>query len=149
MNTTFRSAEAKDVDQIMRLVKELAVFELAPDEVINTEAQMLNDGFGSNPLFKCVLAEMEDKIIGFALYYYRYSTWKGKCLYLEDLYILEPYRQNGVGQRLFDEIIERAKNENCRRINWQVLDWNEPAIKFYEKNKAGFDKGWWNGFIDI
>ncbi len=149
MNTTIRSAEAKDVGNIMLLVKELAIFELAPDEVINTEEQMLNDGFGPNPLFKCVLAESEGHIIGFALYYYRYSTWKGKCLYLEDLYILEPYRKNGVGQLLFDEIIERAKNENCRRINWQVLDWNEPAIKFYEKNKAGFDKGWWNGFIDI
>jgi len=149
MNIIIRPAEKHDVTEILRLVKELAIFEKAPNEVINTESQMIKDGFGDAPLFKCILAENKDRVIGFALYYYRYSTWKGKCLYLEDLYVLEDFRQNGVGQMLFSEIKNRAKIENCIRINWQVLDWNEPAIKFYEKNKAEFDKEWWNGFINL
>jgi len=149
MNTNIRPALRHDVPQILKLVKELAIYEKAPDEVINTEKQMLKDGFGDSPLFKCIIAENAENIIGFALCYFRYSTWKGKCLYLEDLYVIEDYRKKGVGQLLFNEVIELAKKEECKRVNWQVLEWNDPAIKFYEKNKAGFDKEWWNGFMDI
>lgn len=149
MNPTIRPATENDVPQIMGLIHELALFEKAPDEVINTAEQMKKDGFGANPLFKCLVAETSAGIIGFALYYYRYSTWKGKCLYLEDFYIKEDFRNFGVGKLLFDTIIETAKHDNCKRINWQVLDWNEPAIKFYEKYNSGFDKEWWNGYIEL
>lgn len=149
MNPTIRPATENDVPQIMGLIHELALFEKAPEEVINTAEQMKKDGFGANPLFKCLVAETSAGIIGFALYYYRYSTWKGKCLYLEDFYIKEDFRNFGVGKLLFDTIIETAKHDNCKRINWQVLDWNEPAIKFYEKYNSGFDKEWWNGFLEL
>ncbi len=149
MNPTIRPALENDVPQIMELIHELALFEKAPEEVINTAEQMKKDGFGTNPLFKCLVAETSAGIIGFALYYYRYSTWKGKCLYLEDFYIKEDFRNFGVGKLLFDTIIETAKHDNCKRINWQVLDWNEPAIKFYEKYNSGFDKEWWNGYIEL
>jgi ribosomal protein S18 acetylase RimI-like enzyme len=131
------------------LVNELAIFEKAPEEVINTVEQMKADGFGANPLFKCIVAESNTSIIGFALYYYRYSTWKGKVLYLEDFYVKEAYRNFGIGKQLFDEVIVTAKKDECQRISWQVLDWNEPAIKFYEKYNAQFDKEWWNGFLEM
>ena len=144
-----RPANISDTDQIMQLVHELALYEKAPNEVINTSAQMKIDGFGSNPLFKSIVVEMESEIIGFALYYYRYSTWKGKVLYLEDFYIKENRRNFGIGKQLFDSVIESAKNENCKRISWQVLEWNEPAIKFYEKVSAKFDKEWWNGYLEV
>lgn len=149
MNPTIRPATENDVPQIMGLIHELALFEKAPEEVINTTEQMKKDGFGANPLFKCLVAETSAGIIGFALYYYRYSTWKGKCLYLEDFYLKEDFRNFGVGKLLFDTIKETAKHDNCKRINWQVLDWNEPAIKFYEKYNSGFDKEWWNGYIEL
>jgi GNAT superfamily N-acetyltransferase len=149
MNPTIRHATENDVPQIMGLIHELALFEKAPEAVINTTEQMKKDGFGANPLFKCLVAETSAGIIGFALYYYRYSTWKGKCLYLEDFYVKEDFRNFGVGKLLFDTIIETAKHDNCKRINWQVLDWNEPAIKFYEKYNSGFDKEWWNGYIEL
>jgi GNAT superfamily N-acetyltransferase len=149
MNPTIRPATENDVPQIMGLIHELALFEKAPEEVINTAEQMKKDGFEANPLFKCLVAETDAGIIGFALYYYRYSTWKGKCLYLEDFYVKENFRNFGVGKLLFDIIIETAKHDNCKRINWQVLDWNESAIKFYEKYNAGFDKEWWNGFLEL
>ena len=149
MNPTIRPATENDVPQIMGLIHELALFEKAPEEVINTAEQMKKDGFEANPLFKCLVAVTDAGIIGFALYYYRYSTWKGKCLYLEDFYVKENFRNFGVGKLLFDIIIETAKHDNCKRINWQVLDWNESAIKFYEKYNAGFDKEWWNGFLEL
>ncbi len=133
----------------MDLVNELALFEKAPEEVINTAEQMKIDGFGKYPLFKCIVAESDSKILGFALYYYRYSTWKGKCLYLEDFFVKEDYRNFGIGKELFETIVKTAKHDNCKRINWQVLDWNETAIKFYEKYNAGFDKEWWNGFLEL
>ena len=135
--------------QVIGLVNELALFEKASEEVINTAEQMKMDGFGNNPLFKCIVAESDSGILGFALYYYRYSTWKGKCLYLEDFYVKEDFRNFGIGKELFETIIKTAKHDNCKRINWQVLDWNEPAIKFYEKYKAGFDKEWWNGYLEL
>ena len=110
---------------------------------------MKKDGFGPNPLFSCIVAESESDIIGFALYYYRYSTWKGQVLYLEDLYVKEEKRNLGIGQQLFDSVIKAAKNTNCQRISWQVLEWNVGAIKFYNKYEAGFDKQWWNGYLEV
>lgn len=148
-NLKIRNARREDMFQVMALIKELAEFEKAPLEVINTEEQLMKDGFGKNPLFHCIVSEFETKILGFALYYYRYSTWKGKCLYLEDFYVTEVHRNFGIGKKLFEEIIKIAKHDKCKRINWQVLDWNERAIKFYEKYDARFDKEWWNGYISM
>lgn len=149
MEILIRKAEKEDIPEIINLVKELAEFEKAPQEVINTGEDMINDGFANHQLFGSFVAIHKNEIIGFALYYYRYSTWKGKCLYLEDLYIKEPYRRSGAGKKLFDKIIEKAKTENCKRINWQVLDWNINAINFYDKFNAKYDKEWWNGYIDM
>lgn len=149
MKIHIRPAIESDTNEIMGLVNELAIFERAPEEVINTAEQMKLDGFGANPLFKSIVAESDSGILGFALYYYRYSTWKGKVLYLEDFYVKEAYRNFGIGKQLFDEVIKTAKNDKCQRISWQVLEWNEPAIKFYEKYNAGFDKEWWNGFLEL
>jgi len=149
MNIRIRPATLSDMADIMTLVKELAAFEKAPQEVVNTAEQMIEDGFGAKPLFEAIIAENDNGILGFALYYYRYSTWKGKCLYLEDLYVKEAIRNFGIGKKLFEAIINQAKHDNCKRINWQVLDWNESAIKFYSKFNARFDKEWWNGFIDL
>jgi GNAT superfamily N-acetyltransferase len=149
MTFSIRKASKNDIPAILSLVHELAVYEKAPHEVINTVDQMTEDGFGKNPLFYCYVAEAESQIIGFALYYYRYSTWKGKVIYLEDLYVQENMRQLGVGKALFGKIIEVAQEENCQRVSWQVLEWNTPAIKFYEKFKAGFDPEWWNGYVEL
>ena len=147
--TILRIAEPKDVPQIMDLVRELAVFENAPDEVTNTEERMLKEGFGSNPTFGCILAEKDKKIVGMSLYYFRYSTWKGKRLYLEDLIVTETERGTGLGKLLFDETIKKAKLEECSGMMWQVLDWNKPAIDFYKKYNARFDEEWLNCHLDF
>jgi len=149
MTHLIRKALKNDIPQIMELIHELAVFEKEPDAVINTIKQMELDGFGDSPLFKCIVAERESNILGFTLYYYRYSTWKGKVLYLEDFYVKEKYRNFGIGKQLFDEIIITAKNDNCQRISWQVLDWNKQAINFYNKFNARYDKEWWNGYLEV
>lgn len=149
MEIIIRKSEIEDIPEILNLVKELAEFEKAPQEVINTVEDMINDGFTNYPLYGSFVAINKSEIIGFALYYYRYSTWKGKCLYLEDLYVKEQYRRSGAGYKLFDKIVEKAKTENCKRINWQVLDWNINAINFYDKFNAKYDKDWWNGYIDM
>ena len=147
--TILRIAEPKDVPQIMDLVRELAVFENAPEEVTNTEERMLIEGFGTNPAFGCILAEKDKKIVGMSLYYYRYSTWKGKRLYLEDLIVTETERGTGLGKLLFDETIKKAKLEECSGMMWQVLDWNKPAIDFYKKYNARFDEEWLNCHLDF
>ncbi len=149
MKYKIRKAEIGDAEPIMNLVHELAIFEKAPNEVINSAEQMKKDGFGSHPLFWSLVVEMNSEVIGFALFYFRYSTWKGKVLYLEDFYVQEKYRGRGIGAALFDEVLTTAKMEACHRVSWQVLDWNESAIRFYEKYKANFDKEWWNGSIDL
>ena len=147
--TILRIAEPKDVPQIMDLVRELAVFENAPEEVTNTEERMLKEGFGTNPAFGCILAEKDKKIVGMSLYYFRYSTWKGKRLYLEDLIVTETERGTGLGKLLFDETIKKAKLEECSGMMWQVLDWNKPAIDFYKKYNARFDEEWLNCHLDF
>ena len=131
-----RKATKNDMPQVLELIQELAIFEKEPDAVVVTVDDLIRDDFSENPLFQCFVAEEENEIIGMALYYYRYSTWKGKTIHLEDLIVKENKRGTGAGFALYKEIIKQGKAENVRRIEWNVLDWNTPAIDFYEKSGA-------------
>ena len=131
-----RKATKNDIPSVLELIQELATFEKEPDAVVVTVDDLVRDGFSENPLFQCFVAEVENEIIGMALYYYRYSTWKGKTIHLEDLVVRENKRGTGAGFALYKEIIKQGKSENVRRIEWNVLDWNTPAIDFYEKSGA-------------
>jgi GNAT superfamily N-acetyltransferase len=146
---SIREGTPRDIPHLLGLIKELALYERAPEQVINTEAKMLEDGFGKNPIFKFWLAWDGEKAVGMAVVYFRFSTWKGKCLYLEDLYIQDAYRKSGLGSRFFDILREYGEQENCQRITWQVLEWNEPAIRFYQKIGATLDAEWINGFLEL
>ncbi len=141
---TLRAAQKKDCPQLLELVHELAVFEKAPDEVTVTLSEMEEAGFGSNPVWKAFVVEVDDKIVGMSLFYVRYSTWKGRRLYLEDLIITQKFRGHGFGKMLLDKTIEYAKENKYFGIVWQVLDWNTPAVDFYKKYDAHFDTDWWN-----
>lgn len=143
--TKIRKGVKADLPDILNLIKELAEYEKAPDEVEVTVSEMENWGFGKDKVFDFFVAEQNGIIVGLALYYYKYSTWKGKCLFLEDIVVTEKLRGQGVGKILFDKIVEVAKKEKVRRLEWQVLDWNEPAIKFYKKYNATLDPEWLNG----
>jgi GNAT superfamily N-acetyltransferase len=144
MNPTIRKAERSDVAAIFALIQELALYEKAPEQVTNTADQLAIDLFEK---YRCeaIVAEKENQVVGFALYYTSYSTWKGACLYLEDFYVIETERQHGIGQLLFDSVLETAKDRKVQRMDWQVLTWNEPAIRFYEKQNAILDPEWLNG----
>ena len=144
MDIIIRKGNKEDLPQVFDLIMELAEFEKAPHEVDNTVEQMMEDGFGKQPVFGFIVAVLDEKIIGLSLYYYRYSTWKGKLLYLEDLIVTEEYRKNGIGKRLLDATVREALKLNCTGMQWQVLDWNEPAIEFYKKLGASFDAEWVN-----
>lgn len=137
-----RKGNIDDMDAVLELITELAVFEREPDAVVITAEDLKRDGFSENPRFETFVAEAGNKIVGMALYYYRYSTWKGRTLHLEDLIVTETMRGNGVGQALYKEVIAEGKRENVRRIEWNVLDWNEPAIRFYEKSGAKVLTDW-------
>jgi GNAT superfamily N-acetyltransferase len=141
-----RQGKKSDLPRVLELIRELAVYEKAPEEVTNTVEDMERDGFGDNPLYGFYVAEdPEAGIIGLALYYYRYSTWKGKRMYLEDIIVTEPFRGRGIGRRLFDEVIQKGIEEECSGMVWQVLEWNEPAIRFYrDVYGADLDKEWLN-----
>lgn len=139
-----RDAQPNDMNAVFKLINELAVYENAADEVVNTVENLRKDGFGSEKVFDCIVAESNDEVIGFALYYTSYSTWKGKCLYLEDFLVTQSFRRKGVGKLLFDRVHEIAKQRNVGRFEWQVLDWNEPAINFYKKYQANLDGEWIN-----
>jgi GNAT superfamily N-acetyltransferase len=139
-----RRGNKQDLPQVLSLVKELATYEKAPNEVEVTEAQMEEWGFGADKIFDFFVAEHNGKILGMALYYYKYSTWKGKCLFLEDIIVTESERKNGYGKLLFDAVVQVAKNDKVKRMEWQVLEWNEPAINFYKKTKTVFDDEWVN-----
>ncbi len=141
---TLRAAQKKDCPQLLELVHELAVFEKAPDEVTVTLSEMEEAGFGRNPIWKAFVIEVDDKIVGMSLFYVRYSTWKGRRLYLEDLIITQKFRGHGFGKMLLDKTIEYAKENKYFGIVWQVLDWNTPAVDFYKKYNAHFDTDWWN-----
>ncbi|PKR82156.1 GNAT family N-acetyltransferase [Brumimicrobium salinarum] len=141
---TIRKAQPNDEIQIMKLIHELAEYENAPEEVINTPEQLAIDLF-QDQICDCFVYEEDGEIRGMALYYISYSTWRGRSLYLEDLYIQPKYRRGGIGQKLFNRLIEEAENLNVKRMDWQVLDWNEPAIQFYKKIGATLDGEWING----
>lgn len=137
-----RKATKNDMPSVLELIQELATFEKEPDAVVVTVDDLVRDGFSKNPLFQCFVAEVDNEIIGMALYYYRYSTWKGKTIHLEDLIVKENKRGTGAGFALYKEIIKQGKAENVRRIEWNVLDWNTPAIDFYEKSGAKVLSDW-------
>ena len=146
-----RAGEKPDLPRVLELIQELAVYEKAEDKVENTVAQMEIDGFGPNPIYGFFVAENEDKhIVGISIYYFRYSTWKGKRLYLEDIVVTESERGKRIGKFLFDRTIKKAREEKCSGMMWQVLDWNEPAINFYKKYyKANLDGDWYNCSIEL
>lgn len=139
-----REGRKADLPRVLELIRELALYEKAPNEVINTVAQMEIDGFGPNPIYGFYVAEDDSQIIGISLYYWRYSTWKGKRLYLEDIIVTESHRGKGAGKLLFDKTMEKALQEKCSGMMWQVLEWNEPAINFYKKYGAKLDDEWTN-----
>jgi GNAT superfamily N-acetyltransferase len=147
MNIKLRLANKEDCPRLMALIQELAHFERAPHEVTVTMDEFVNAGFGSNPVWKAFVAEDGDTIIGLALYYIRYSTWKGCRLYLEDLIVTESHRGAGTGKLLFDRVIQEAQEMGFSGMVWQVLDWNEPAIKFYNKYNATIEAGWLNAAL--
>lgn len=137
-----RKGVPEDMKSVLELIKELAVFEKEPDAVVITVDDLIRDGFAENPLFHTFVAEVENQIIGIALYYYRYSTWKGKTIHLEDLIVKEENRGTGAGYALYTEVIRQGKRDSVRRIEWNVLDWNTLAIDFYKKSGAKILEDW-------
>ena len=144
-----RMATVDDMPAVMELVTELAIFEKAADQVTNTVEQLAADGFGEHPLFETILVEDDGAIVGMSLYYFRYSTWKGKRLYLEDLIVKEAHRGKGTGRLLLEATIDKAKEQSCTGMMWQVLDWNEPAIEFYKNYASDIDGEWINVKINF
>lgn len=137
-----RKGIPEDMPEVLALIKELAIFEKEPNAVVVTVEDLVRDGFSENPLFYTFVAEEQNEIIGVALYYYRFSTWKGKTIHLEDLIVKEKNRETGAGFALYTEIIKQGKKDNVRRIEWNVLDWNTPAIEFYKKSGATVLDDW-------
>ncbi len=144
MNINIREAKREDCPRLLELIRELAVYEKAPDEVTVSIDEFEDAGFGTNPVWKAYVAEDEGIIHGFGLYYIRYSTWKGCRLYLEDLLVTEKMRGFGIGKLIFDRLIQETVEKGFNGMSWQVLDWNEPAINFYKKYNAALDGGWLN-----
>jgi GNAT superfamily N-acetyltransferase len=144
MEIKIRKAVRKDCVRMMELIQELATYEKAPDEVTVSLKHFEESGFGANPVWWAFVAEAQGVVIGMALYYVRYSTWKGQRMYLEDILVTEDMRGQKIGSLLFDALIVEAKEKGFNGINWQVLDWNEPAINFYKKYNANFDPEWVN-----
>jgi len=142
MKVSIRKAEKKDMVFVLDLIRELAIFEKEEHQVKNTVEDLQRDAFGDHPLFNVVLAERDGELAGMVFYYYGYSTWKGKMLYLDDIVVKEKFRRFGVGQMLFDFIRAEAKREGAHQIRFHVLNWNEPAIRFYKKNDVAFDDEW-------
>ncbi|MFH6956596.1 GNAT family N-acetyltransferase [Flavobacterium aquidurense] len=142
-----RKGNPEDMQSVLGLIQELAIFENEPEAVVITVDDLVRDGFGEKPLFHVFVAEIEDElsnkeIVGIALYYYRYSTWKGKTIHLEDLVVKEKMRGTGLGSALYSEIMKQGKRDNVRRIDWNVLAWNTPAVKFYENSGAKILEDW-------
>ena len=144
MEIKIRKAVRKDCARMMELIQELATYEKAPDEVTVSLSHFEESGFGANPVWWAFVAEAQGVVIGMALYYIRYSTWKGQRMYLEDILVTEDMRGQKIGSLLFDALIVEAKEKGFNGMNWQVLDWNEPAINFYKKYNANFDPEWVN-----
>lgn len=144
MQTIIRRALQDDCVRIMELVQELAEYEKAPEEVTVSLTHFQESGFGPNPVWWAFVAEVDGRVQGFALYYIRYSTWKGQRMYLEDILVTEQMRGKQLGKLLFDRLLIEAKEKNLNGMVWQVLEWNEPAINFYKKYQASFDAEWVN-----
>lgn len=144
MDIFIRRAKKEDCPRLLALVRELAIYENAPDEVTVSLAHFEESGFGENPVWWGFIAEVDGLIEGFALCYVRFSTWKGQRLYLEDFYVTEKMRGNGIGKLIFERVVSEMKEKGFNGMVWQVLEWNEPAINFYNKYNAQFDKGWIN-----
>lgn len=142
MSIHLRRAEEKDLPVVLSLIQELATYERAPKEVTVSLEDLRRDGFGENPIFEIILAEENNEVLGMSFYFFSYSTWKGKCIYLEDIIVREAHRGKKIGKLLFEAVIERCKETDARRMQWQVLDWNEPAINFYRKYNASIDPTW-------
>ena len=149
MQINIRKAVKEDCARLLELITELAIYEKAPNDVTVTMDHFIESGFGKHPVWWAFVAEVDGKVEGFALYYIRYSTWKGQALYLEDIIVTEKMRGNQLGKLLFDRLIEEAREKKWNRVIWQVLDWNEPAINFYKKYNANFDAGWVNCSIYV
>lgn len=149
MNFIVRKAESRDCRRLLELIHELAAYEKAPDEVTVSLEHFESSGFGDNPIWWAFVVESDNTIHGFALYYIRYSTWKGQRMYLEDIIVTEKMRCLGLGKLLFDRLIEEAREKSFSGIVWQVLEWNEPAMNFYKKYNASFDKEWVNCSLKV
>jgi GNAT superfamily N-acetyltransferase len=145
---TLRRGQESDLPRVLALIQELAAYEREPDAVTNTLEMMRHDGFGPTPVFSFFVLEKEDALIGLALFYTAYSTWKGRMLYLEDLVVTEAARRGGYGRLLFDAVVAEAQRTGAQRMKWQVLDWNEPAIAFYKKLGATIESEWLNGNLN-
>jgi len=144
MELIIRKGEKPDLKAILTLIQELAVYEKAGNEVVVTVEQLEQDGFGESKVFDFLVAERMGEIVGMALYYTKYSTWKGKCIFLEDIIVNEMHRGKGIGAELMKQLIKIAAEKNAGRLEWQVLEWNEPAIQFYKKLNAVLDPEWVN-----
>ena len=145
MDFVIRKGYKADCLRTLELIQELAEYEKAPGEVAVSLKDLEEDGFGENSIYKLFVAEQNGEIIGIAIFYEKYSTWKGKCIYLEDLIVTESKRGLGAGKALFEAVIEFAKENNSGRMEWQVLDWNTLAIDFYKSYNAELDGTWYNG----
>ena len=139
---TIRQGTKEDMPAVLELIRELDAFEREPDAVVVTVDELVKDGFGTDPLFYTFIAEVNNEVIGIALFYYRYSTWKGKTIHLEDLIVKQDKRGTGAGSALYKEVIKFAKQEGVRRVEWVVLNWNTHAIQFYERSGAAIMKDW-------
>lgn len=144
---SLRKAQKEDCERLLELIQELAEYEKAPDEVTVSLEEFVDSGFGDHPVWEAFVIESEGRIQGMALYYIRYSTWKGRRIYLEDIIVTENMRGRGYGKILFDKVWQTCLERNYSGMVWQVLDWNTPAINFYEKYGADFDAGWLNGTL--
>jgi len=144
-----RPALLSDCPRMLELVRELAVYERAPDAVTITPEHFAESGFGAAPVWWAIVAEAEGQVVAFALWYIRFSTWKGQKMYLEDIIVTEAWRGKGIGKMLMDELIRIAREKGFKGVNWQVLHWNEPAIRFYERYNVEFDKEWMNGILNF
>jgi len=144
-----RPGKKSDIPQVFQLIKELAEYEKALDKVSNTVEKLEEDGFGPNPVYELFVAEIENNIVGIALTYYRFSTWRGKVMYLEDLIVKEHMRRKGIGKKLFDMVLDHAKVTSCVGLSLQVLDWNDLGINFYKKYNMEFDDEWINCYLEF
>jgi GNAT superfamily N-acetyltransferase len=149
MEIKIRPAVKEDCKRMMELIHELAVYEKAPEQVVVSFDHFVASGFGAQPVWWAIVAEVNGNVEGMALYYIRYSTWKGQRMYLEDLVVAENMRGHKIGSLLFDALIIEAKDKSFKGMNWQALDWNEPALNFYRKYNSDFDPGWVNCSIDF